>query len=317
MGMHPYFAGLGRVRIRVASFVEDPEGTPLDGQVNAVLLVSSANDPDPHELCPFAFDSPNFLRVCFLDPIVYHEVQLAGFARELHMYRTEEEFRSSRHGKYATEAFFPVGEFDEKRKTQALLTGRVIESSVKTNPMTGNTFLWVLVKTLGGTVDVVATPDMLNDRLEPGCIVVVGCRLSGLLVEPVVVLESGMTLRGLDILSGLLVCRKQATEDFKKKNFGVALNLNSQALEICRKLYGEDHLDSARSYEQMAAALYHTGDYDRAIECLTKTHEIRRKVIGEDYLEKHPDCANTLYVLDELRRLKRERDNVKEVKGEP
>lgn len=67
----------------------------------------------------------------------------------------------------------------------------------------------------------------------------------------------------------------------------------------------------------MGAVLYHTGDYDRAIECLTKTHEIRRKVIGDDYLEKHPDCAKTLHVIEELRRLKLERDNVKEVEGEP
>ena len=63
-----------------------------------------------------------------------------------------------------------------------------------------------------------------------------------------------------------------------------------QALEICRKVLGEEHPDTASSLNNLGALLDSMGDYEGARPYYEKALEIKRKVLGEE----HPDTALSL-----------------------
>ncbi|MEM8640686.1 MAG: tetratricopeptide repeat protein [Cyanobacteria bacterium P01_G01_bin.54] len=71
-----------------------------------------------------------------------------------------------------------------------------------------------------------------------------------------------------------------------------------QALEIRKKVLGEDHSDVALSLNNLAALYYGQGKYEQAEPLFLQALEIRKKVLGED----HSDIAITLNNLAELYR---------------
>jgi tetratricopeptide (TPR) repeat protein len=83
-----------------------------------------------------------------------------------------------------------------------------------------------------------------------------------------------------------------------KGRYREAQPLYQQALDIRRKVLGEDHADTASSYNNVAYNLNAQGQYAQAQPLYQKALEIRRKVLGED----HPDTAqsynNVAYNLD-------------------
>ena len=68
-----------------------------------------------------------------------------------------------------------------------------------------------------------------------------------------------------------------------------ALELESQLMHLREKLYGVDHPDIAKSYNNIGNVCYCKGDYDRALESYFKALAIREKVLGKD----HPDTATS------------------------
>ena len=63
-----------------------------------------------------------------------------------------------------------------------------------------------------------------------------------------------------------------------------------KALEINRKVLGEEHPDTASSLNNLGALLQAMGEYEGARPYYEKALEIRRKVLGEE----HPDTASSL-----------------------
>jgi tetratricopeptide (TPR) repeat protein len=63
--------------------------------------------------------------------------------------------------------------------------------------------------------------------------------------------------------------------------------LYQKALDICRQVLGEDHPDTARSYNSVAANLDAQGKYAAAGPLFQKALDIRRQMLGEN----HPDTA--------------------------
>src|SRR5262245_33655025 len=118
-------------------------------------------------------------------------VQLAAFAHELESYSSVEEFdRSQRSGlAYASKSFIPSGLFTPEGgetvppEAYAIFAGHVLETSLIRNPVTATDFCSCHVSTLGGEVDVVADPVLLNEGLVKGGVVKGSFWLSGVVLE--------------------------------------------------------------------------------------------------------------------------------------
>src|SRR5205085_2604545 len=116
------------------------------------------------------------------------EVQLTAFAHELQAYESEAAYAATQSGavKFATESFIPAGLFNAATNEQntppqayAIFTGRVLDTALITNPATEREFCWAHVRTLGGELDMVADPDLLDGYLTKGGIVGGSFWLSG------------------------------------------------------------------------------------------------------------------------------------------
>lgn len=187
IGLNPHFRGKSLMRVGLVQEVSRPEGTPLDGAFYA-WANPSEDDPETGEF-PFVFDVPDYqLRRVQLPSIL--QVQLAAFAHELQSYESDEAYEQSQPEKikFASESFIPSGLFSpeggatEPPLAHAVFTGHVRETSIITNPVTGNDFCWAKVRTLGGDVDVVADPVLLNGLLVKGGVVSGSFWLSGFLI---------------------------------------------------------------------------------------------------------------------------------------
>ena len=58
-------------------------------------------------------------------------------------------------------------------------------------------------------------------------------------------------------------------------------------MEICEKVLGKDHPETATSYNNNGLEYYYQGDHARALQYYCKALEIREKVLGKD----HPETA--------------------------
>ena len=63
-----------------------------------------------------------------------------------------------------------------------------------------------------------------------------------------------------------------------------------KAWEIKKDVLGENHPDTAISYNNIGVVYYNLGDYDKALEYYNKALEIRKAVLGES----HPFTQHTL-----------------------
>jgi len=71
--------------------------------------------------------------------------------------------------------------------------------------------------------------------------------------------------------------------------YAQALPIRKEMLEICRKVLGENHPDTANSYNNVAYNLEAQGKAAEAGPLFQKALDIRRKILGED----HPDTATS------------------------
>lgn len=88
----------------------------------------------------------------------------------------------------------------------------------------------------------------------------------------------------LNVLSKLADCHYYCDEIER------AIELGVQALELSKKIVGEEHPDYATALNDLAIYYSDLGDYDKAIELGTQAMEVRRRVLGEE----HPDYASSL-----------------------
>lgn len=73
----------------------------------------------------------------------------------------------------ADQAFAYLDAFDEdpERPAHAILTGRVLQTEVRVNELTGGGFRWASVMTLIGEIDVVANPAVVAGEPTAGGVV--------------------------------------------------------------------------------------------------------------------------------------------------
>jgi len=73
----------------------------------------------------------------------------------------------------------------------------------------------------------------------------------------------------------------------QQAQYGKALALKLEGLKWCQEILGEDHPDTATSYNNLAYNLYSQGKYGEAGTLFQKALDIKRKILDED----HPDTA--------------------------
>lgn len=182
--VQPHFSGGPRIRLELQAMVRRPEISPYDGGFLGLTQEGGSN-PSLGGGFPVVFDAPDFPDVQDAFLTAKHDVELAGFAVELNVYSTEEDFRAAQPDlkPLGVPAFLPAGmmaQMEGKEPTaHALMVGRVLESERKTNELTGRTFIRVRMETPAGPMDLIVGPGLIEDLPENGSILQAGAWLSG------------------------------------------------------------------------------------------------------------------------------------------
>jgi hypothetical protein len=189
VGVTPFFAGAGRIVVRVLKKRRRPSDNAFEGAV----FVEVEPGPRPHQCATVAlFDVVDY--ACWANRVTpfIAEAQVVAFPHDLTIFPSEEAFarvQVQEKVKFSPESFFASGLFsfandgseqavfhdpnddDFNAPSRAFITGRVLASEQRRNSVTGQVFHAALVKTLGGTMDIVADVRQVQAELRPGCIV--------------------------------------------------------------------------------------------------------------------------------------------------
>ena len=185
IGLNPHFAGDSVMSVGLTARLERAEASVLDGAFHGWASPSGDNAESGHY--PFVFDAPDFLLCDSVKLPSVIDVQIAAFAHELSAFESEEAYYASQseEPKFAAESFIPSGLFTpemesvEPPQAHAILTGHILNTALRINPVTKSEFLWAKVQTFGGVFDVVADPLIVNGVVVEGGIIHGSFWLSG------------------------------------------------------------------------------------------------------------------------------------------
>jgi len=190
IGMNPHFSGASRVRVGIVNRVGRPSDTKLDGALRA-WASPPGDSPDEGDY-PFVFDVPDAAVYSDLEIPSVAEAQIAAFAHEVSVFRSEEDYNAAQGPdsvRFADRSFIPSGLFspdaseDGPPSAEAIFTGHVLQTEMRTNALTNRKFWWALVDTLGGTYDVVIDPSIVDGSPAVGGILSGSFWLSGRLLS--------------------------------------------------------------------------------------------------------------------------------------
>lgn len=159
IGMNPHFRGQSRLAVSLERPIHRPQ-SHLDGGWVAWVNPSDPLDPESGDF-PIVFDCPDFR----LRSVSYPggcTIQLTAFSQEISFFPSEEAFVKAQEQEdipFAPQSFIPVGLIGPEDSTapeaQALLTGIIRQVEDKKNQFSGQWFTWILLDTLGITLDLV------------------------------------------------------------------------------------------------------------------------------------------------------------------
>jgi hypothetical protein len=190
MGMNPHFEGKSSVRVAVETRVARDSHTPLDG-----TFLAWANPPAGASAggdYPFAFDCPDAATHDALTLPVTLTAQIAAFAQQITVYESEAAYDVAQAAQglpFGSRSFIPSGLISPSGEpvtppeSHALIAGHVLEAAERRNAVTGQSFWWALVDTVGGTFDVVIDSSLVSDPVHVGNVVAGWFWLSGRLQE--------------------------------------------------------------------------------------------------------------------------------------
>ena len=189
VGVTPFFHGQGRMPVRVMKKRQRPSDNAFEGAAFVEI------DPGrrPHQCATVALlDVVDYALWANRVTPFLAEAQIAAFPHDLAIFSSEAEFTKAQRGEqvpFTPESLFASGLFSSSAEaggqavfhdpseaefdapSRAFFTGRVLASELRSNSVTGQSFYAALVKTLGGTIDLVADVGQVREDLRPGCIV--------------------------------------------------------------------------------------------------------------------------------------------------
>jgi hypothetical protein len=177
IGLNPHFVGESTMRVGLTAEVDRSESSPLDG---AFYGWASPNNEDPESgHYPFVFDVPDFQLGKRAKLPCIADIQLAAFAHGLAAFESDDAYEAAHteEPKFAAESFIPSGLFTPEGEATkppqayAIMTGYVIETAMRINPVAKAEFCWTRIRTYGGEFDVVADPTIVTGSIVKGGIV--------------------------------------------------------------------------------------------------------------------------------------------------
>jgi len=187
IGMVPHFAGESSVRVGITSRIARPDDTAMDGAFHG-WADPPGEDPETG-VYPLVFDAPDYCRHGALTIPSIVPVQLAAFAHEISVFDSPDAYNASQAGEFklASQSFIPSGLFSpdgeptEPPQAYGIFSGHILQTAKKRNPLTGHSFYWALVDSLGGVFDVVIDPALMGHEPEVGGVLTGSFWLSGCL----------------------------------------------------------------------------------------------------------------------------------------
>ena len=174
VGCNPHFAGQGRLEVALIETVS-VSGRPLDGHG---FGWAAPRDPgNPYSgLHSFAANLPDFAFVDerILIPSVV-TLQVAAFTASLESFPTETAFMESELGQafQAEDGSRPWQQSEDEGlpRPEAFIVGQVASCELRANPITGQEFYALLVRTESGSIDVVSDLETSPRRPATGAII--------------------------------------------------------------------------------------------------------------------------------------------------
>jgi hypothetical protein len=178
MGMNPHFEGRSSVRVGIEARVARDGHTPLDG-----TFLAWANPPADGGSggdYPFVFDSPDAAVHEDLELPIVVIAQIAAFAQHVKVFASVDDYDVARVSEglgFPSRSFIPSGLFSPDGQPvvppepHALIAGHVVSAEERRNAITGASFWWVLLDTVGGTFDAVLDADLVEHVIEPGNVI--------------------------------------------------------------------------------------------------------------------------------------------------
>jgi hypothetical protein len=189
VGVTPFFQGSGRMPVRVMKKRQRPSDNAFEGTV----FVEIAPGARPHQCATVALlDVVDFAVWANRAGPFLASAQITAFTHELAVFPSEDAFAATQADekvKFTPESFFASGLFSPAERpgghavfhdpsasefnapSRAFFTGRVLSAERRVNGVTGQSFQTALVKTLGGTIDLVADASQVQGVLRPDFIV--------------------------------------------------------------------------------------------------------------------------------------------------
>lgn len=194
--LSPYFYGLSRRPVLAQRYFPDPDN-PLNGLCyawaqDADEAASQNESQDEAEgLYPFAFSLMAFDHLQARLPLPrILTLRLCAFPQRLSYYADEAAFDAAQAGRevpYAANAFIPTGLYTEQEgdppRPAAYFCGRISAVALCDNPLSGDEFYHLLIDTYGGSIDLLAHPDLFARQPRIGAIVEVEAWLSAAVEE--------------------------------------------------------------------------------------------------------------------------------------
>jgi hypothetical protein len=235
-GGQPHFKGTSRYKVKVIK--PFPENH-FDGRFLCETVEGDTAG------VPFAFDSPDFQ----VHPYTFRmgaecTVQLTAFPREIDFHKDIEAFREASAAvlppemveKHTEEwgeppvlldpdgGMIPSGTFTpgpeggpiDPPQPIVIYCGKVYDIKRNTNSTSGNDFYSMTLKTLGGSVDLIAEPSLVPDDIEDGYIVYGDFYVTGLFIEKPQLPDDAKEL----LMKKMLEAFEQAQAKKKKKKKG-------------------------------------------------------------------------------------------------
>ena len=180
IGCNPHFTGEASMRIAVTQTFHSID-RPLDGRLFGWVEPEDERNPTTG-LYALSVEMPDYSLSetrLFKHPVI--TVQIAAFAEEIANFPNERSFAFST---FSNSMALPTvlqanSEEDAGEAPVAKISGFVLKAELRTNPLTEQTFLYALLETHGGTVDVVASNDLLPETPAVGSVLVGSFWLSG------------------------------------------------------------------------------------------------------------------------------------------
>jgi len=189
-GVSPIYDGESNFKVALINKIKTPQYNDFEG-----LFYGWANPQDDtleDGDYPFVFDCIDLSSIDNDNLPCIKNIRLSAFAHYLDIYLDEDDYHLNQEGdvNFAVKSFIPSGLFpstesgreDEVFPT-AIINGKILDFKEYENELSSKKFHWIKIETLGGIIDVVADPELINNELKVGGVISGEFYLCGKIVD--------------------------------------------------------------------------------------------------------------------------------------